>query len=153
MDAKIFVCDHHQCNRRFSKIIQLQNHKMKCHLTIKYQCSFCDRGFREKRKQIYHERTHLNDRKERCPFCKKTFCDPSTLRQHIHNIHDNVPKPYLCKKCGKRFAKLSLLQIHWKTHLVSVQQRKLYECEYCNSSFTTKSNRNKHLKKYHIRTQ
>ena len=143
------MCDHVGCYKKFSQIFQLNNHKQKQHSKYRYKCSFCKKGFAEKRKLKYHERIHLNDRKEICKFCKQTFIDPSTLRQHINNIHDNIPKRYLCKKCGKRFAKLSLLQSHWKTHLISIDERKLFNCDYCHSQFTLKSNKNKHLKKYH----
>ena len=152
-DAKIFTCDANNCNLKFSKLYQLNNHKLKKHSTDRYKCSFCNKGFKEKRKLSFHQRIHLNDRKEICKFCKKKFTDPSTLRQHINNVHDDVPKQYLCKKCGKRFSKLSLLKSHYKTHFISVNSRKIYGCDYCNTQFTSKSNKNKHLRKYHLQRQ
>ena len=152
-DAKIFICNSKGCNLRFSKLTQLNHHKLKQHNYERYKCSFCNKGFKESTKLKRHKRIHLNDRKEICKFCKKKFTDPSTLRQHINNVHDDAFKQYLCKKCGKKFAKLSLLQNHWKTHLIPINDRKLYNCDYCGSQFSSKSNKNKHLRKFHIQRQ
>eukprot|EP01084_Bolivina_argentea_P262967 444917_1 len=127
MDRKSL--DKHQ--RKIHIINKQKNNKIKVN-ELKYKCIFCKKGFKEKRKQIYHQRIHINDRKEKCKFCSKTFTDPSTKRQHIINIHSSVgTKKYACKKCNKPFNKLSLLKIHWKIHQSNVDQRKIYKCQYC----------------------
>ena len=147
--AKVYACEYSKCGRLFSQPWQLKNHQIKCHNANRFQCNFCQKGFKEKRKLIYHQRIHTNERSEVCKFCKLTFTDPSTLRQHVNNVHGDNFKPFLCKKCGKRFAKMSVLQSHWKTHLVPVEDRKKYQCDFCDSKFTMKWNKNKHERKYH----
>merc|ERR1712157_491040 len=83
----------------------------------------------------YHRRTHLKEKLEKCSFCKKSFVNPSTLRNHIKTVHNEMVKPYSCRKCEKRFAKESLLKIHWKIHFNAVgdqtEMESSFKCPYC----------------------
>jgi len=208
LDAKTHHCDHPKCHKSFSTAALLSKHKL-CgkHNSSRFQCPICKKGFAERLKMEYHQRTHFKDKPEICKFCKKSFTNPSTLGNHIKTIHGTAMKPFSCRKCGKRFAKESLLKAHWKTHgtkKVNVEDKnksntpsmmrcpycpdgdskrytrwssvqrhcrdkhpnevvpkappskqrksgmnKEYRCEHCTSSFVSKSNKRKHLRRHH----
>eukprot|EP01084_Bolivina_argentea_P001402 2580_1 len=101
---------------------------------------------------IRHEKIHKNIRNEICKYCAKGFIYPSNLQKHIKYIHKNniEIKPYICKKCLKKFVRKDSLIKHLQSHL-NKKERKLYKCNHhqCNSLFTSKSNRNRHIKIIH----
>eukprot|EP01083_Nonionella_stella_P084592 234219_1 len=109
----------------------------------------CNKAFANKRNLMVHSRSHRNDRREKCKFCHHSFCDPSTLKNHIKNVHcEVIPKQFICKLCHKKFARKYPLQKHLETHS-NYLNRKLFQCTQCDKSFTFKSNRTRHNKKFH----
>ena len=59
-------------------------------------------------------------------------------------------KPFKCRKCHKQFKNKYCLQSHYKIHLkddCGIRER--FKCDHCDKIFSTKSNRNRHIKKYH----
>ena len=152
----MYTCDYDGCNKLYYDLRTLNKHK-RVH-TKPFKCLFlinnhhlCNKSFSNKRNLKIHARSHKNERKEKCKFCGKTFCDPSTLKNHIKYIHScgTTPKPYVCKVCHKKFARKASLQKHLEIHL-NAEKRKLFECKHCNKSFTVKSNRTRHIKKLHL---
>lgn len=147
--AKHIECPHANCAVRFSKRVQLQRHQRHVHSAKRFPCAVCGKGFAERRKLLRHMAVHTGRRAEVCAICKRAFSDPSTLRQHITAVHGSAPRPFSCKKCGKRFLKQSVLRSHWRTHSMAVTERRQYECGVCGGVFTTKSNLKKHVKAFH----
>ena len=47
----------------------------------------------------------------KCGLCGKSFSDGTTLKIHIHTIHEGH-KDHKCKSCGKSFYQLSNLKTH-----------------------------------------
>lgn len=151
---KIYECDVTGCNRIFPDLRTLNKHKnthfkpFKC-LLITSIGTICNKSFSNKRNLTIHQRSHNDDRREKCRFCQKKFCDPSTLKKHIKCIHSKVTeKQFVCKLCHKKFAKKHSLEKHFEIHS-NLMNRKQFECHLCDKIFTVKSNRNRHLKKVH----
>ena len=51
-----------------------------------------------------------------CVFCEELFSTKEELGFHIQQCH-NVPKPYLCKECNKRYALKGALKKHMTMHV------------------------------------
>lgn len=123
----------------------------------KFECGHCHKIFLKKYDYQIHVRTHNDERVEKCKFCEKKFCDPATLRKHIKYIHGKnelTEKPFSCRMCHKRFKYKHSLKAHLECQHQNggnLKERKLFKCPMkgCMLSFTYKSNRNAHLKKYH----
>ena len=146
-------CDHDGCGRQFVDLRSLTKHK-RTH-SKPFQCTAlirggvaCGKSFGNKRNLKIHARSHRNDRREKCSFCGLTFCDPSTLRKHVQRVHTGDPRPYSCRLCLKRFAQKHALQQHLAIHS-NDGGRHMFSCHSCDMTFTVKSNRDRHQKKYH----
>ena len=76
-----------------------------------------------------------------CKFdnCNKEFTRTWNILDHAR-MHKGV-KPFSCDFCLKQFTQKGNLRKHLKTHLIpSINQRKRYKCEYCDSSYTERYN-------------
>ena len=150
----IFQCDYKQCQQMFFEIGKLNKHKQRVHLRP-FSCRFskiCNKTFGTKQRLLIHERIHENNKCEICKFCKKAFADPSTLRNHIFNIHVNEPmlNPFICRFCHKKFQSKSKLKSHLHVHLKKEERRTdTFRCTVCAKTFTTKSNCRRHIRKFH----
>lgn len=150
-NKNLFKCDINDCKEIFYEIGKLNKHKQRVHLRP-FVCSYnkCKKTFGTKQRLLIHERIHENNKCEICKFCKKGFVDPTTLRNHIFNIHQNKPmlNPFICRFCHKQFKKRAKLKIHLNVHL-NKEKRHLIQCKFCDKKFATKSNCNRHIKKHH----
>merc|ERR1712130_377488 len=145
-----YFCDYNECTKVFTSKWKLNKHKMS-HYRL-YKCIQCQKRFSSAKHLRIHQRSHDNERNEKCRFCNKYFLDSSTLRNHIKCVHSEsiAYNPDLCRICYKSFVKRSLLRIHHSTHLKR-SQRRLLQCEICKNekTFTTQSNLNRHYKNMH----
>ena len=144
---RMYRCEYRDCNASFYHLWRLNKHTQthnKPHI-----CSFdgCLKSFGDRRNLLIHSRIHTEERCEKCTFCDKSFKDPSTLRHHIQYVHD-AQKQFVCRRCHKGFSKKLLLKNHLLTHL-PMNDRTLFRCNHCDSSFTVKSNLNRHCKRVH----
>jgi len=143
----VFQCDHDGCTHRCVGVRALTKHK-RIH-SKPFRCTLCGKSFGNKRNLTIHARSHRDDRREKCRFCGSAFCDPSTLRSHIKRAHAEVAsKAFSCRVCLKRFAEKDKLQKHMAIHSRKTS-RDLLRCASCDMTFTVKSNRDRHHRKYH----
>ena len=83
------------CEEKFICLDDLQNHKMTCHGTDRYQCLKCD----------------------------KSFSKPHILRLHVRRVHSTIT--YECTLCCKVFKENYILQRHYKSHTNPPKSRNL----------------------------
>eukprot|EP01083_Nonionella_stella_P107078 309706_1 len=148
----IFQCNHNQCQAQFIGIGALNKHRQRVHIRP-FVCRVCHKTFGTKQRLLIHERIHTKNKCEICKICKKGFVDPTTLRNHMFNIHairNEMVNPYICRFCLKKFNKKMGLKVHLGTHLKK-EERKQFHCTFCDKGFTVKSNCNRHIKRYHIK--
>ena len=149
-----FRCDYNGCNRIFFQLALFNRHKL-TH-SKPFKCTFnpkvCQKSFGRDAERKIHERIHFLSKYDECKFCRKRFNDPSNYRKHIKLKHGNnngvILKPFICRKCHKRFINKFCLQSHQKTHLIKTK-REEFKCNHCDKIFFYKSNCNRHIKKYH----
>ena len=152
MKQILYKCDIKNCKEIFYEFGKLNKHKKRVHFRP-FICRFtdiCNKTFGTKQRLLIHERIHKNNKLEICKFCKKGFVDPTTLRNHIFNIHENKPilNPFICRFCHKQFQKKAKLKLHLNVHLKK-EERNSFGCKFCDKQFTTNSNCNRHIKNYH----
>lgn len=59
---------------------------------------------------LFHIRSHLLPGQRTCELCQRTYCNPLTLREHIH-VHYGL-RPYKCSSCEEKFSSKYSLKTH-----------------------------------------
>lgn len=109
---KLFVCS--TCNRGFSRLSQLEEHKA-THQTFKpFRCLECGKSFTQKTRLKTHQSVHTGERPFSCKICGKMFSRQDNCLRH-ERFHSGL-KPHSCEQCGKSFTVLSNLKIHRENH-------------------------------------
>lgn len=128
---KTFTCE--ICGRGFYKKTSLSSH-MSIHTGIrKHLCTLCGRSFTSANILQQHKRTHSDVRRFICSVCSKGFhtsngreivlCCRSMTRDikisknliadlRVHFRSHSGEKPFLCAHCGRRFSRVTHLNIH-----------------------------------------
>ncbi|XP_055524167.1 zinc finger protein OZF-like isoform X1 [Wyeomyia smithii] len=105
-------------------------------------CNECGKKFPYRSSLIEHKLTHSdNDGSFGCDICNKKFKEEEILTRHLKKHEKNVE----CDVCGKRFLYPCQLKQHAQIHFDEPTERKII-CEICGKAFTTRYNRNVHLK-------
>ena len=157
--GKQYICGHDGCQKSYSQLKRLNEHRKTHYRGYKCIVSGCGRSFCRRFDLKEHIRTtHLEDAgKEKCQYCCKLFASHRAPTRHVKMAHFGATRIYLCKICQKRFSRKSELQQHWDAHMGS-RQREKFQCGYCDAkgaftSFSKRYNLNKHIRKYHSKEQ
>ncbi|KAJ8416083.1 hypothetical protein AAFF_G00381050 [Aldrovandia affinis] len=108
---KVHACEH--CGRTYRHAGSLLNHK-NSHKTGCFFCSACQKEFSNLMALKNHRRIHTEPKRYQCPDCGKAFRVSTQLICH-RRIHTNE-KPFSCPQCDKRFSSKSNLRHHQKVH-------------------------------------
>ncbi|KAK8762925.1 hypothetical protein V5799_034462 [Amblyomma americanum] len=106
-----FVCK--TCKKAFKQSYSLTRHLLAHTGDKPYKCTDCGRRFTESSNLSRHRKLfHLDDNPASnvCPHCKKGFCQPSDLKQHL--LKHAGQWPHVCSQCGMRFKEITHLRRH-----------------------------------------
>lgn len=142
----------------FSKLKRLNSTIRLCDEGTGTLCSQpnCGIRMRNQDKLEYHERTHLEEPKEKegdvrsssfvCPECKDKFRQWSDLSLHLWKQHQLNMELLACEECSSFKAySLAKLQSHRLTHV----EERLFLCDQCPKNFKTSRNLSHHKLKKH----
>ncbi|XP_062330596.1 zinc finger protein 646 [Osmerus eperlanus] len=110
-EEKSHVCEH--CGRTYRHAGSLLNHK-NSHKTGSFFCSVCQKEFSNLMALKNHRRIHTEPKRYQCLECGKAFRVSTQLICH-RRIHTKE-KPFSCLLCDKRFSSKSNLRHHQKMH-------------------------------------
>ena len=109
---------------------------------ILYFCDECGKGFKSKKGRKNH--THeLNRERIKCSECVADFAGPSSLYNHVINIHGKVKYP--CDQCDYRATLKQCLE----NHIQSVHLKTKWICKLCNEALSSRAYLLKHTKAVH----
>ena len=121
---------------------------------ISYQtCNHCDKLFEKKsllRKHLrkYHEGdikiVSVSKETFKCDTCETVFTEMSSLKRHIHLVHENK-EVHKCDFCEKSYTRKSDLKRHVQYSHDSDFQMKNVKCSECNETFEKKQQLNRHI--------
>jgi hypothetical protein len=129
------------CNSaRFSTVKGLEYHIESCHGSEFLRCSYkhCREYFRSEEEKIEHiQKRHVQKITVKCPFCSFKQ-DPTTVEEHIKNIHGESIFKCTFLRCLKLFSAREKLDKH------ILEQHK---CIYCNGELV--QNLTSHIHWFH----
>merc|ERR1712228_23375 len=139
---QLFPCN--QCQKSFAFNYRLKRHILTVHTPNKdkpFQCSYnCGYATARKYSLSEHEKSHKNERNEKCPHCGARFNQYQQLKRHIANIHERNHK---CPHCDRGFGSARYLNIHISKVHKSTKD-KVYKCRYCRFKHHKKHKVEKH---------
>uniref|UniRef100_A0A0C9PXR1 ZNF595 protein n=1 Tax=Fopius arisanus TaxID=64838 RepID=A0A0C9PXR1_9HYME len=137
-----FKC--HECDKRFRKAIDLQEH-YNIHSGDKpFVCQVCGSAFYLKRQLSAHCRRNHPEMKANkvtstaCDICGRVLATKRSLFRHKES--HNPTKLYLCDFCGKSLSSAEHLKKHRRIHT----GEKPYVCDICGKGFTDSENLRMH---------
>ena len=119
------------------------------HTPESFQCTMCDKIFKEKSYLRNHMKRHnvnrtISDvRPHLCSLCGKKFKTKPHLAQHM-STHTNE-KPFKCTVCAMAFKRKPNLDEHRRTH---TGEKSPNQCTMCDKSFVRPCLLKKHMQKH-----
>ena len=83
------------------------------------------------------KQVHDGKKDYKCEICGNEYFEKKRLNGHIKREHDNV-RDEQCNQCGKLFFTKEVLNRHIR-NIHSNEQKPIFQCEYCQKSYTTKN--------------
>ncbi|XP_028331762.1 zinc finger protein 646 [Gouania willdenowi] len=123
-EEKSHVCEH--CGRTYRHAGSLLNHK-NSHKTGSYFCTVCQKEFSNLMALRNHRRIHTEPKRYQCQECGKTFRVSTQLISH-RRIHTKE-RPFTCMLCDKSFSSKANLRHHQKLHQTSQSYNSSYSLD------------------------
>ena len=104
------------CDKTFKDKLELIQHEKTIHPEKKaFSCAHCNKKFKDLGALVIHERIHSKDKPFSCTECDQSFSNSNDLILH-ERIHSD-DKPFSCTKCGKD---VDLLVDFWNKEILKV---------------------------------
>lgn len=104
-----YKCD--ECGSKFLKKSGLDSHIRLEHSNRKYKCNECDKTFILLGCLKNHQLSHGFN----CKICLRSFSTENELDEH--KLEHNNQQAFVCKECGKEFAKKVKLKLHLRVRI------------------------------------
>lgn len=159
-----------KCHLSFKGPLHLAEH-MATHREESFPCDICNCVFPSKSGRAEHRKSHSKsderhspvskeesqkppsdsdgfqrEFKYRCGVCNERFKDPEELSEH--GCLESKGRLYSCLKCDKHFLHASHLKKHNKSSHQASQANVDYQCNRCNTSFSSSENFLSHLESH-----
>lgn len=138
------------CNEWYPSPIELRTHKWRVH-RIGYPCRLCGKHFLNSQNRNHHERSHMDKRPNKCPYCPHRSSTKTAMTHHIMLHEDTLP--FLCTICGKRFTYITKLNYHVRDQHPSESelQAATYPCRVCGIRFSRPYDLKRHRPTHHVK--
>lgn len=134
-----FYCSH--CAKEFDKLSKCRQHEKRIHIKpLKYFCDICGKIYYHKYNINVHMRSHTGHRKYSCKSplenhwklshssgpckclqCDKSFLNPTALKAHKNNVHNDNFEWLKCPHCPMKFKLKIALVTHLRIHTGEVR--------------------------------
>lgn len=132
------------CDMRFKDEGTCERHKRVHTGERPFGCDYCEKKFKSSSNKIEHMRIHTGERPYNCPICEKRFRTHCLLNRHnmlTHEEKNENLKKIICHHCERAFQTTTALNLHIR---IVHTGEKVFKCESCDKSFTTKASQKYH---------
>lgn len=105
----------------------------------KFNCSHCQKAFKNHSRMMLHRRSHEPDRpKFQCSYCDRLYATKQAMEVHIRTVH--IKNGFVCPICSKLYAIKKSLEIHMRYHTGDFP----YVCDLCGKKYAQIGHLNTH---------
>ena len=143
-----YKCD--QCSKQYFERKHLIRHKKQVHENIRakkrYPCDSCEYVATIPSQLKYHmEHKHVKNVMYHCDICDYQTSWKSHLTRHVHVVHNKENLPVqTCHICEFSTVNPKGLQQHMSVHC-----EKQFQCDVCETGFTTSASLRQHMETFH----
>ncbi|XP_028128809.1 zinc finger protein OZF-like [Diabrotica virgifera virgifera] len=138
------------CLTTYASIDSYQKHVAHKHKPKDHSCGTCQHTFTDEFDLSIHNTTHNQDPEwHECVLCKEFQTkDTKMLYEHISKEH--VKEKMYCNECDKTFLSKTWFEDHKIFH-VDINKRDTYNCDRCDSEFTSNYSLMEHMQESHTK--